>query len=275
MLNTGNLLKSALLFAVAGSCCIQLNALTREEKEKAAETAEKSSLSIVRVEGTVSLEVSGPDITTNTSEQEVNTFGSIVDRTGLTVVPYVLFNPEAMLRAKMPGIQIKATVSQLKMTLEDGSVVEARLVMEDPLTGFAFLRPVNISAERTFPFIDFSKTTQPVVLDEIISLRPLGKNMKYESAVSVGIIAAKIEKPKLIYAVSGIEGYPSMPVYIPTGLPVGLLTLRSESDPGTGDASLTLITGDEINDLVKQACAAPIPSAPALIVSDSSKVKDV
>lgn len=259
MLNTGNLLKSVLMFAVAGSCCIRLNALTAEEKEKAVKTAEKSNQSIVRVEGTVSLEINRGGGSVQKSEQEVNTFGSIVDSSGLVAVPYVYFNPEEMLRNRMPGIRIKASASQLKLTLEDGSVVEARLVLEDPLTGFAFLRPVNIEKGRTFTYVDFSSTAQPSVLDQIITLRPLGKSMKYENAVSLGVIAAKIEKPRLTYAVSGVEGYPSMPVYVPSGSPVGLLTLKDGSDTASGDAMLALITGDDINDLIKQALAAPMP----------------
>lgn len=260
-LHTGNLLKSVLMIAVASSCCIQLNALSREDKEKAVETAKKSCKSLVRIEGTVSLEINGTGMQTESTEQEVNTHGTIIDASGLTAVPYIFFNPESMFRSQMPGLRIKASVSQLKMTLEDGSTVEARLVLEDPLTGFAFLRPVDLPKDKIFEYVDFKSAVTPSVLDEIISLSPLGKTMKYEKAVSLGIIAAKIEKPRLIYAVSGIDAYPAMPVYIPTGSPVGLLSLRGDNTRDNG--SLSLITGSDIQDLVKQALMAPIPDAPA------------
>lgn len=260
-LNAGNLLKSVLMFAVAGSCCIQLKALSPEEKEKAVETAKKSCKSLVRIEGTVSLEISGLGSQTEKNEQEINTHGTIVDSSGLTAVPYIFFNPESMLRQRMPGIQIKANVSKLKMTLDDGSTVEARIVLEDPLTGFAFLRPVDLDAEKTFEAVDFANAATPGVLDEVLSLMPLGKNMKYEKAVSLGIISAKVEKPRLIYAVSGIDAYPAMPVYLPVGKPVGLLTLRGDNAGENG--GLSLIAGADIVDLVKQALAAPIPQATA------------
>jgi S1-C subfamily serine protease len=173
------------------------------------------------------------------SESKMETTGTVIDPSGLTVVSLATTDPtSAMKDAYVKALTARGgDASQLKMESEltdvkilqaDDTEISAQVVLRDKDLDLAYLRPSEKPA-KPLPFIDLAQAGKAAVLDEVFVLNRLGKSANRVPALSVGRIEAVVEKPRTFYMLGqAMWGYAlGAPVFARDGKLVGILFLRT------------------------------------------------
>jgi len=190
---------------------------------------------IVHVEAVVKITAEGggammkmPD-----QEQKVKVLGTVIDPSGLTVVPF-LDPTKALGSMKLNAggqaieLKFKGEVREVKYRLADGTEVPARLVLTDDDLSLAFVapeKPLDKKTKAKIAHVDLSKATgKASMLDKIITLGRLGKTLNHTLSARVGRISSIVTKPRTFYVGSGSLG---SPVFTADGKLLGICTRRA------------------------------------------------
>ena len=173
-------------------------------------------------------------------EQKTETPGTIIDKSGLTVVSLSRLDPLSLygsMTFRNDGedehMDMKTDFSDVKIRLADATEVPARIVLKDTELDLGFVMPDADSAEAkkvggVFPHIDLpANGVKGGLLDGVISLARLGSVLDRQPMVSIGRINAVISKPRTYYVVT-TAGMTEMgtPVFAESGAFLGVTTLR-------------------------------------------------
>jgi hypothetical protein len=225
---------------------ISLAALVMTTHSASADEAAKSGRAIlakcqdavitVRLAIKQSMSMGGRD---SKSESKIETTGTMIDSSGLTVVSLTTTDPgnamkEAYARAMAARggdpsqLKFDSEVSDVKILLADGTEIAADVVLRDKDLDLAYLRPSDKPA-KPLPFVDLARDAKPQVLDEVVVVNRLNKAANRAPAVSVGRIEAMVEKPRTFYVLGEATwGYSlGAPVFSLDGKLIGILLLRS------------------------------------------------
>ena len=218
------------------------------------------------------------------SESKIETTGTIIDPSGLTVVSLTTTDPgnamkEAYARAMTARggdasqLKFDSEVSDVKIVLADGTEIAADVVLRDKDLDLAYLRPSDKPA-KPLPFVDLARDGKPQVLDEVVVVNRLNKAANRVPAVSIGRIEAIVEKPRTFYVLGEATwGYSlGAPVFSLDGKLIGIIFLRSakaqvDQTSGFMFSSLSqygmmpiVLPSSDIVDGAKQALEAKIPA---------------
>jgi len=178
-------------------------------------------------------------------EQKVQINGTVLDKSGLTVVSYTSLNPtSAMKNIKVRGsdgqpmsLSIKGELSDVKIILKDGTEIPARVVLKDEDLDMAFIMPkdtIETEASEQMQAVDLSKAAAKASrLDQIVRLGRLGKTLNRELVIRLDRISAIITKPRTFYILSGAQ--PGTPVFATDGKLLGIIVFHKK--PGGASAS--------------------------------------
>jgi len=204
--------------------------------EKAAGDAMKAyDKAIVHVEAVVKITATGggPMVNMPEQEQKVKVLGTIIDPSGLTIVPF-LDPTKAIGTMKLNAggqaieLKFKGEVREVKYRLSDGTEVPGRLVLTDDDLSLAFVAPEKPLDKKTLAkiaHVDLTKAAKKAsVLDKIITLGRLGKTLNHTLSVRIGRISAIVTKPRTFYVGSGSMG---SPVFTAEGKLLGICTRRA------------------------------------------------
>jgi S1-C subfamily serine protease len=203
----------------------------------------------VRVVLKMRMSVSGREM--QASDDPVDTVGTVIDPSGLTVLSLGTLNPGAMMSKLMssaggnsgqPAVEFTTEPTDVKIRLSDGREVPAKIVLRDEDLDLAFLRPTT-KLDRPLVAVDLSDAAKPALLDQVLVLSRLGRVGGWTSGASLHDIGAVIEKPRTFYVLAGMPSGMGTPAFTTTGRIVGLLTLRQIE---AGRASLSsMLSGAE------------------------------
>ena len=218
------------------------------------------------------------------SESKVETTGSIIDPSGLTVVSLATTDPsgamkDAYVRAMSArgsdtsGLKFESELSDVKIVLADGAEIAADVVLRDKDLDLAYVRPSDKPA-KPLPFVDLARDVKPQMLDQVVVVNRLTKAANRVPAISVGRIEAVVDKPRTFYVLGeAMWGYAlGAPVFALDGKLVGILFLRSaktqtEQTSGFMFSNLSqwgmlpiVLPASDISSGVKQALEAKIPA---------------
>lgn len=202
---------------------------------------------VVQVEAVLSISAEGPMAGRmgGSQEQKVQITGTVLDKSGLTVVSYISLNPtSAMKNIKVRGgdgqpmsLSIKGELSDVKIVLPDGTEIPARIVLKDEDLDMAFILPKDTIEKETseqIQAVDLSKAaTKAGRLDQTVRLGRLGKDLNRELVISMDRISAIITKPRTFYILSGAQ--PGTPVFTADGKLLGIIVFHQK--PGGSSAS--------------------------------------
>ncbi len=173
------------------------------------------------------------------SESKVETTGTMIDSSGLTVVSLTTTDPgnamkEAYARAMAARggdpsqLKFDSEVSDVKIVLADGTEIAADIVLRDKDLDLAYLRPSDKPA-KPLSFVDLARDAKPQVLDEVVVVNRLTKTANRVPAISIGRIEALVDKPRTFYVLGEATwGYSlGAPVFSLDGKLIGILFLRS------------------------------------------------
>lgn len=219
------------------------------------ETIEQQSLqvfeqhkgAVVTVELVVKQNFSMMGMGSESEESRIETTGTVIDATGLTVVALSATDPMSMMAGLMGGmlgddVQMQSEVTDARI-LTDGTPIPATIVLRDKDNDLAFIRPVASPAE-TLPFIDLANTTQPGLLDQIVVIERLGKVASRVHSVDIARITGIVERPRLFYLTpSQAVGAPAFSL---DGKCVGVFVTRiMEQSGGGGFSPMSMLSGME------------------------------
>jgi hypothetical protein len=223
-------------------------------------------------------------------EQKVEIAGTVIDSSGLTVVSAAALDPAATVRAGRGGrggggggggadMKIESEVTETALVLEDGTELEADVVLKDAELDLAFIRPRDAKAKLDCVELkELDKAPQP--LDDVFVVGRLGRLGNRAISLSLGAIKSVVKGPRTFYVCddhvsassTGCVGYAA------DGTPLGIFVTKraGEGAPRGGrEAGMVILRpAGDVLELAKQAKQAKAPEAKKKDADEDSTKKD-
>ncbi len=166
-------------------------------------------------------------------DDSVESVGTVIDASGLTVMSLGSLNPGAMMNKLMSGassgqekMEFGSEPTEVKIRLGDGREIPARIVLRDEDLDLAFIRP-TAKPDRPLVAISLAEAAKPGLLDQVVVLSRLGRVGGWTPSAAIQNISAVIEKPRTFFVTeSGAQPNMGVPAFTMSGKVVGILTLR-------------------------------------------------
>ncbi len=260
------MMRSKVLAVLVILCCAvaAVSMATDELTAIARDIQKKNQDAVVWVEGVLNLQFSGMQGQSQNQEQKVETLGTIINESGLTVVPNSTLNPVSMMSSMMKsqGMSVDGQLSDVKIRLADGTELAAEVVMKDEDLDLAFLLPTAEEGKKLpeFTYVNLNDTTEVKTLDQIITLGRMPKLMNRQESVNVCRISCVIEKPRKFYCVDVIGGM-GVPAFATNSRLVGVIVLKKSvnidmSSVQNGGITPVILPAEDVRDIADQALVA-------------------
>ena len=237
---------AAVLLLIAAPAAAQ----TSEERAAARDHLAKRSSAIVTVLATVKLRgMPGPG-QGEEMEDTVQANAVVLDGTGLTVTALSQLDPSETLKrifSGMPGappMDLAVEQSNIRLRLEGGQEVPARIVLRDKDLDLVFLRPTTAPAS-PMPSVDMSTPAKAQPADLVFVLQRFGETASWKTGIAFGTVQAVVDKPRTLYVIAAQTvggGGLGAPVFDAGGRFLGVMVMRPQS---TGRPSMfSMMSGD-------------------------------
>ena len=207
-------------------------------------------------------------------ESKSEVCGTVVDPSGLTVLSNFASDPTAQMAemsftsgGEKMDFKIQTDVTDVKMILADGTEIPAQRVLTDKDLDLVFVRPAE-KPGKPLPYVAFAKSAEPELLDDVITLSRLGREVNRVTAIGLGTICAIVKKPRTFYVSDLASGFTSMgcPVFNAKGQTLGLCVVRQDPVKGGGGRLFgamqpVILPAEDLLEVVKQALAAKAEEA--------------
>jgi len=205
----------------------------QQERDQARAIVDKWQAAIVNVRVVLKMRMSAGGREMQSMDESVETVGTVIDPSGLTVLSLGALNPGAMVNRLMSSgsgqdrVEFVTEPTDVRIRLSDGRELPARIVLRDQDLDLVFLRP-TVRPEQPLTSIDLQQAGQPALLDPVVVLSRLGRVGGWAPAASLQTIGAIIQRPRTFYVIeTGSAGSIGTPAFTTAGQVVGLLTMRS------------------------------------------------
>ena len=205
----------------------------QDDRDAARNLVTKWQEAIVNVRVVLKMRMSVGGREMQSMDDSVESVGTVIDPSGLTVMSLGSLNPGVMMNKLMGGassgqekMEFGSEPTDLKIRLADGREMAARIVLRDEDLDLAFIRP-TAKPDRPLVAIDLSNAARPALLQQVVVLSRLGRVGGWTPSASLQNIGAIIEKPRTFFvAETGSPGGMGVPAFTTAGKVVGVLTLR-------------------------------------------------
>ena len=211
------------------------------------ELLQKNADCVTWVSVTMRVEVSAGGRSMPPQEQKLEAIGTIIAEDGLTVLSLTTVDPKAKIlsRLRTGAASVQVNYTEVLLLMPDGSEVPAKILLKDNDLDLAYVLPIKNEENdqvEAFPFVPHQaeKFSQPQVLDGVVSMSKLGRNLYRQSTLRKGWVNAVIEKPRQYYVIENTS--PGTPVFDKTGKWLGLVVYKMER--GQPSAIVTLPAKD-------------------------------
>jgi hypothetical protein len=235
-----------------------------EVETTARTTAEQSGKAVVTIRLVLKLKVAGQD-----HEQKLEVPAVVIDPSGLTVASASSIDPSGALRrmvdAQRQRVTLESEVKETVILLEDGTELEAAVVLKDTDLDLAFVRPRDAGLKLAAVTLKPRNGTVPL-LTRIFVLGRLGKLGNRALAVATGEVRSYVRGPAPYYVTDGeTSAFNGSLAYTADGVPLGLFVKRfaTSIDPQSGgrgaDSVMTVLRPvDKLLELADQARKMPV-----------------
>jgi hypothetical protein len=231
----------------------------------------KAQKSVVTVRLVVKLVAGGRD-----SEQKIETSATVIDPSGLTVIPAAAADPAAMMRAAMrarPGsaeVKFESSVTEAMILLPDGTEIESDVVLKDADLDLAFLRPRE--GGRTFDAVQLKPGKGlPPVLEQVILVGRYGQSASRAAWSEIARMRGIVKGPRT-YGLVDTGGGDALGTvaYSVDGTAIGVFVTKSSAGGevrrmGGGDEHVILRPVDDVLEIAEQARKQPRPAPQATV----------
>jgi S1-C subfamily serine protease len=208
----------------------------QDERAAARELVKKWQDAVINVRVVLKMRISVGGREMQSMDDSVDTVGTVIDPSGLTVLSLGALNPGAMMNKVMGAAggggggerpEFGSEPTDLKLRLADGREIPAKIVLRDEDLDLAFVRPVA-KPEKPFVAVNLADAGRPAMLDQVIVLTRLGRVGGWTPAASLQNIGAIIERPRTFFVTeSAAMNALGVPAFTTSGKIVGLVTMRS------------------------------------------------
>jgi S1-C subfamily serine protease len=230
-------------------------AATGPLKDKALALSASNKDSVVQLSATVEIEVTAGEMPTRKEERKLEVIGTVINKDGLIVVPLSTLDVAAAVDGRTMKTQqgtiklsAKSDTKEVKIIMPDGTENPAKVVFKDTDLDLAFVRPEKAEGI-TFTPVEIANSATFSLLDDVIVLGRLGKDLNREPLVMTSEILAVVSKPRTF----GRIGAPclGLPVFNGEGKFVGFGINRfssksEESEQGPSATNVVLPAADLI-----------------------------
>ena len=211
--------------------------------------------SVLFLSAVVEIEVTAGDSPAKKEERKLEMLGTVIGKDGLIVAPLSTLDVASTIDGRMVNTQqgpmklsAKGTTKEVKILMPDGSEVEAKVAFKDTDLDLAFIRPEKPEAVK-LNALDVANNAPMAVLDDVIVLSRLGKDLNREPVVFTSEIVSLVSKPRTF----GKASSPTlgMPLFNKEGKFLGIginrFSPKSDSDnPGAPPSTVILPAADLI-----------------------------
>jgi hypothetical protein len=241
---------------------------TKDVKAAARATAAKSAKAVVTVKIVVKIKFGGRE-----QEQDLEVLGTVIDPSGLTVASAAAVEPTSMMGGfgrggrrggggdggGRPGVE--SEITDTKILLDDGTEIEADVVLKDANLDLAFIKPRE---PQKLDAVALAPRGKPLeMLEEVFAVTRLGRGDMRSTAVALGHVRAVVKGPRTYYVctpeVSASQGCIAFGA---DGAPLGIFVLKVSGEGGGRggrDVSAILRPVEDVLEIAKQAKEAKAP----------------
>jgi S1-C subfamily serine protease len=220
---------------------LPLAAATGPLKEKANALSAAHKDSTLFVSAVVNIELTAGSNPAKKEERKVEIIATVLNKEGLMVAPLSTLDVAASMDGRTVNtpsgpltITAKSDIKEIKIIMPDGTETDAKIALKDADLDLVFLKPEK-KADNFTP-IDTKNSATMNLLDDVIVLGRMGKELNREPMVLTGEVISLIKKPRFFGKISAPAT--GMPVFNDQGkfLGIGINRLTSKS---SGEANLS------------------------------------
>ncbi|MFM2221352.1 MAG: hypothetical protein RLZZ553_1100 [Verrucomicrobiota bacterium] len=221
--------------------CLPVCAATGALKEKAIALSQAHKDSTLFISAVVNIELTAGSNPTQKEEKKVEIISTVLTKEGLLVAPLStldLANAMDGRTVNTPSgpvkIAAKSEIKEVKIIMPDGSEIDAKVVLKDADLDLIFLKPSKPSDQ--FIPIDTKNTAALQLLDDIIVIGRMNKELNREPMVITGEMISVVKKPRVFGKITAQAT--GMPVFNDQGKFIGI-GINRLSSKNSGDSNVT------------------------------------
>jgi len=230
-------------------------------KEKALELSKAHKDSVLFLSAVVEMEVTAGENPSRKEEKKIEVLGTVIGADGLIVAPNSALDVAASVDGRTFNTQqgpmkvsAKSTTKEVKILMPDGSEKPAKVAFKDPDLDLAFIRPEKPEEVKLTP-INTAEKAPLALLDDVILLGRLGKDLNREPVVFTNEVIAMVNKPR-VFAKVGAQAL-GMPVFNKEGRFLGIgvnrFAPKGESDAQASVPSSVVLPAADLMESAAQA----------------------
>lgn len=223
---------------------------TLKEKALALTAAHKDS--VLFLSAVVELEFVAGENPAKKEERKLEMIGTVIGKDGLIVVPLSTLDVASTIDGRMMNtpqgpvkITAKGTTKEVKILMPDGSETAAKVAFKDADLDLAFIRPVK-PEEAKLTGIDIANSAPMTLLEDVIVLSRLGKDLNRESVTMTSEVVSLVTKPRTFGKVSvqalGVPVFNGEGKFL--GIGINRFSPKAESEQGPAPANVILPAAD-------------------------------
>ena len=209
------LLATPWVMAAQGPLKVQALALAAAHKD-----------SVLFLSAVVEIELTAGENPVKKEERKVELLGTVIGADGLIVVSLSTLDVASTIDGRTVNgpqgpikLSAKGTTKEVKILMPDGTEVAAKVAFKDPDLDLAFIRPEKPESVKLTP-INTANAAPMALLDDVIILGRLGKDLNREPVVMTNEVISLVSKPR-IFAKVGAQML-GMPAFNQDGKFLGL-----------------------------------------------------
>lgn len=230
-------------------------------KEKALAISSAHKDSVLFLSAVVEIELTAGENPVRKEERKVEILGTVISADGLIVSPLSTLDIASTIDGRTVNgpqgpvkLSAKGTTKEVKILMPDGTEVPAKVAFKDPDLDLAFIRPEKAESVKLTP-INTAENAPMSVMDDVIILSRLGKDLNREPVVMTSEVISLVSKPRVF----GKLAAPSLgvPVFNKDGKFVGLginrFSAKSDSENQGPSASNMVLPAADLLESAAQA----------------------
>lgn len=254
-------MKSKLMLLAALVASPLLHAANGPLKEKALALSAANKESVLFLSAVVEIEVTAGDNPAKKEERKLEMLGTVIGKDGLIVVPLSTLDVASTIDGRTFNgpqgpvkLSAKGTTKEVKILMPDGTEVEAKVAFKDTDLDLAFIRPEKPEGVKLTP-VDTANSAPMKVMDDVIILGRLGKDLNREPVVMTNEIISLVSKPRTFGKI-GAQAL-GMPVFNQDGKFVGIginrFSAKNDSDGQAPTPSNVILPAEDLLESAAQA----------------------
>ena len=195
-------------------------------------------------------------------EKKLEILGTVINKDGLIATSLSTLDVASNIDGRTVNsprgavkLSAKGTTKEVKIMMPDGSEIPAKVVSKDPDLDLAFIRPEEADAAKKLTAIDSANHAPLELLQDVIVLGRLNKELNRENVVYTSEIVSLIRKPRTF----GKIGAPAlgMPVFNRDGKFLGIgvnrFSAKNDTESQNPTASSVILPAEDLLESAAQA----------------------